>query len=75
MKKFFSVMVVAAAFAFVGCGNANQPAAEAEVVAEEAVEVVEAAEECTEAECAECENAEACAEAPAAEEVVAEVAE
>lgn len=73
MKKFFSLMVVAAAFAFVGCGNANQPAAEAEVVAEEAVEVVEATE-CTEAECAECENAEACTETAevAAEEVVAE---
>ena len=41
MKKFFSFMVVAAAFAFVGCGNANQPAAEAEAVADEAVEVVE----------------------------------
>ena len=70
MKKFFSLMVVSAAFAFVGCGNANQPAAEAEVVAEEAVEVVEAAEECTEA----CEGE--CTEAvEAAEEVVAEVAE
>ncbi len=56
MKKIYTLMVVAAAFAFASCGNAQKSAPATDEAAEVATEVVEEAGECCKEgeECTEC---------------------